>query len=315
MGELSKKIGEIGERLVLNFLSEIGWGNPDDGLTVKCLHPKRHAPRSGNDRTTHGIDLLYRHKSSLEANLAENIIVSVKYSAEPYPRTLNTKFKSFAVDLIQTIDCFSKSEAAGSIRSIYGRRVKKISNVGVLMWLHNSPNGSQSVIDEISRAQFSDDQKYDRFYVVDNRRATFIYSSIRRVKTLKKDRGCYFHYNSTVQNFPDQDITLFGHVMPVEYLCSPLIPFRIINPDGSTHSICISYDGEFSKAAAGMVLSYARDLCSDFTQNIDIIFNVFNEVSDRSDANEAIQALNEVNSQFKVSIYGLDDGFWSLIDG
>ena len=66
MGELSKKIGEHGEKVVFNFLKCIGWHNPSDGETIPCCDSGNHRRKKKTPRTTHGIDLFFSYKSNLE---------------------------------------------------------------------------------------------------------------------------------------------------------------------------------------------------------------------------------------------------------
>lgn len=81
MGELSKKIGEHGEMLVKNFLSMIGWNEIQDGVTIPCDREDKH------DAHTHGLDVFHSVRSQLQDFTLDNVIVSVKYSSKPYPKS------------------------------------------------------------------------------------------------------------------------------------------------------------------------------------------------------------------------------------
>lgn len=315
MGELSKKIGEKGEALVLAFLRTLGWSDPVDGLQIACLHSRKHALSGRSERNSHGVDLLYRHQNPLEDRYAENIVVSVKFSDDAYPSSPASKFKTHSVDLIQTLDCFSRSKSAQSLNEIFSSRIARTTSVGVLLWLNTSRDSDQSFIAKVAKCQFPDELKFDRFYVVDNRRASFIYDSIQKAESIFKGKTIAFHYNSIAQNHKDQNIKLFGRVMPTEYLCAPIIPFRVIDPTTNTHTLCLSYDGEFEKETFSMILSYARSICSDFTQNFTVIFNGFNEIQDRNESNEVIQSLNELSNNYEVKVFDLDRSFRSLLNG
>lgn len=57
MGELSKKIGEQGEKIARQFLEIIGWQDLSEGETLPCMEPKKHSRGNDSNRSTHGIDL------------------------------------------------------------------------------------------------------------------------------------------------------------------------------------------------------------------------------------------------------------------
>jgi hypothetical protein len=95
MGEKSKKIGEIGENIVGNFFSLLGWEGALSGQVLPCKKPSKHAregSKSGK-RESHGIDYLYCYRSPLEGSTAESAVVSVKHSGNPYENNPKTTFK------------------------------------------------------------------------------------------------------------------------------------------------------------------------------------------------------------------------------
>jgi len=110
MGEWSKKVGEYGEKIAGEFLHTIGWGSAQSGIPLACVKPDQHR-RGERDRTTHGIDYLISYQSPLIDGVGQNVVVSVKYSAEPYPDSLSRIFKQHFIDLAHTLECFKNSEA------------------------------------------------------------------------------------------------------------------------------------------------------------------------------------------------------------
>ena len=111
MGELSRKIGEKGEKLVCKFLSIIGWEDFQDDESISCHSPTNHKrPSAIKDRTTHGIDAFFSSRSQLQDFTLENIIMSVKYTNSAYPANPSTKFKEHLKDLAETVECFMKSD-------------------------------------------------------------------------------------------------------------------------------------------------------------------------------------------------------------
>ena len=54
MGEWSKKIGEIGEKIVFDLLNEIGWGDSQKNITINCMHGLRHGSEKSAKNTLWG---------------------------------------------------------------------------------------------------------------------------------------------------------------------------------------------------------------------------------------------------------------------
>jgi len=62
MGELSKKIGEQGEELVMRFFKQIGWTPLADGIDIECEFPEKHKRKAADaTRATHGVDLMFSY--------------------------------------------------------------------------------------------------------------------------------------------------------------------------------------------------------------------------------------------------------------
>ena len=54
MGEWSRRIGEVGEQVVGEFLDLIGWGNSQRNIELPCMKRQQHS-NGTNSRSTHGI--------------------------------------------------------------------------------------------------------------------------------------------------------------------------------------------------------------------------------------------------------------------
>lgn len=97
MGEYSKRIGDVGEDVVAEFLKLIGWTNPlrnDDIESIDKDFRKR----------TNGIDGYFHYINPMVSGTIENIIYSSKYSTDPYPTSqLVTQFKERYFELAKAI--------------------------------------------------------------------------------------------------------------------------------------------------------------------------------------------------------------------
>ena len=78
MGEYSKRVGEVGEYVVTEFLSLIGWKDPMRNNDIASVDPEFR-------KYTNGIDGYYHYLSPMISNTIENVLYSCKYGNDPYP--------------------------------------------------------------------------------------------------------------------------------------------------------------------------------------------------------------------------------------
>lgn len=315
MGELSKKIGEHGENVVLEFLKMIGWAAPGDGESLQCNKPEKHAKKANSSRSTHGIDLFFPHKSQLEDFTISNAIISVKYTSKPYPSPPNSKFKEHITDLSETIECFARSELRDqSNREYEGFGIRRSNDTGVLFWFSGSLDSEQDVVGKVSGVVLDKDLDFSSIQVVDNARAAFIYNSIMTARRIYKNSELNFHYSFSSSNYTDQNIEKFGKTLPLEYLTSPIIPMRLVDKKSNKQKFCISTIENFSEDAMKRLLNFASDISQDFSQEFIFIFTRYDELEDKPIVNKCIRSLGERASIFDVKVHCSNSDFRGLVN-
>lgn len=315
LGELSKSIGEDGEALVRNFLGMIGWQDALEAVSIKCLKPHKHG-KTDKDRTTHGIDLLYPQKKQLEEFAAEHAIISVKFTRAAYPKSPGTKFKQYITDLAHTVECYKNSERHKDIsRSAFSDYHVKSENFScILFWLSSEKGSDQDVISKLANSQIPPELKFFTIQVIDNRRAAFIYDSIKTTKDLFPNQQFSFNYGLFSENFSDRSIPAFGRSMPSEYLSSSVLPFRINDETGKNVAIVIACDEDFSKDNLLRLIGFARDITQGFASKLVFLFQDFNESANAGDVSDAILSSRDQISDAEVKVYSLRSDFRSLVN-
>lgn len=150
MGELSKKIGEAGEAMVLEFFRRIGWPAPVENTDIKCLSPAKHRER---ESATHGIDLIYSYICPVQPGFRRNILVSVKNSQDHETKTVRRKVVADFEDLADALVCFKPSPLRQ--RMVKGGGARHIEEVGILFKLNKDPDSSKSVLGANRNVEFS----------------------------------------------------------------------------------------------------------------------------------------------------------------
>lgn len=267
MGEKSKKIGEIGENIIDNFFSLLGWKGALPGQSLACKKSTKHASKGSKSekRVSHGIDYLYCYRSPLEGATAESAVVSVKHSENPYENNPKSTFKSHAEDLVQTLECYKHSELKKQQHELLGRTTKSRDS-GVLFWLSSNDNTYDDVVSKIANFRLDPNWSFESFHVVDNRRIQFIYETITYLRTSKDKERVYFYYPETSLSYVDKSISRFGKVCPLEFLTSPLIPLIVKAKSEHEQDIfCLSSIEEFDQDSLRRLIQAAKEYTQDMS--------------------------------------------------
>lgn len=315
MGELSKKIGEHGEKLVMGFIDKIGWSSPSDGESLQCNKSNKHQRKEDSPRQTHGIDLFYSYKSKLESFSIDNVLISVKYTSKPYPSPPNAKFKDHFKDISETVECFARSELRAQTNSEYENLgVRKSNDVGVLFWLSSDRDSEQDLVSRISGVILDKELEFGTIQVVDNARASFIYNSISTAERIFSGEDAYFHYAFSAANFTDQNIEKYGKVLPVEYLTSPILPMRLIDRETKKQRFYISSIENYNEDAMKRLLNFASDISQDFSNEFVFVFTRYDELEDGASVKKCIRTLGERASDVNVSVLSSVEDFRGLVN-
>jgi hypothetical protein len=173
MGEFSKRIGEIGEDNVIEFLALIGWHKPVQNFDIPSIDPEKHG------KNTHGIDAYFHYQSPMITRTLENVLISVKYSKDKYPNSPTEKFKEHYRDLGMAIESFKKSELRSTTinnRSDY----ENVFDRGIIFWLNNVDDDSQEILLKLFKIEAPKDYNHDGIFLVDNKKIEFIFKGISK---------------------------------------------------------------------------------------------------------------------------------------
>lgn len=272
MGEWSKSIGEHGEDIVFSFLKFIGWKAAIKGIDVNCIRPTAHQV-SSSERSTHGIDYVYTSQSPLEDGVLKHLCISSKFSTQAYPTSPANTFKSHFTDLAIAMECFKRSPQKKQLNTGYtGISAEVVS--GVLFWINDKDDKDHDVVTEVAGCRGLDDFQYGTIYVVDNRRASFLYEAISYIRNTFGSANVKFLYPSTGKNVDPSQRIATGDVLPAEYLTSGIIPFFIHEGDKKKLAVCC--DDDFSTEGLRRLIGYLGSVALDFPQQVLIAFPDYN---------------------------------------
>jgi hypothetical protein len=265
MAEASKKRGEFGEDIVDKLLELIGWRPNIKGVDIECLRPMDHAI-SARGRTTHGIDFVYSYDSTFFNNTKEFVLISSKYN-DSYPSNPVAKFKSHLKDLAFAMECFRRSNIKNKL-SEFG---KDNRYSGIIFWLDNGGE-YDDVVDRLTDFRIDDELEFDTIYLVDNRRADFLYHAITYAKTYFQDCEIEFVIPNTGLNSTVKTRTSSSKVLPVQYINSSILPLKIIQKDNGQEILVINVIDGFEEENLAQLISLAQKLTEGWSNKIYILF-------------------------------------------
>lgn len=299
MGEKSKTIGERGEEIVDAFLRMVGY-NPQKAVVLDCVHNKKHELKEDSPRTTHGIDYFLSYKCNLQKDTLETLIISSKFTDAGYKSNPKGEFKSFFTDLSHTIECFKKSPKRNETQSAYkGKGIAHANQTGVLFYLSNKPEDQYiDVIARINDSSLPADLVYDKVFVMDNNRVSFIFEAMDHAKKLSENIEFVYHDSGLVVNPADTLST--GTTLPVQYFNSPVLPLRL-EMDKAEVVLYIALNDNFNEGNLKRLIGLAQKL-NNLSNKTILAFPDYNKLSHEQTAKKILGTFTDSNFSSRASI-------------
>ena len=300
MGEFSKRIGEVGEDIVVDFLTLIGWHQPVRNFDIPSIDPEKHA------KNTHGIDAYFHYKSPMISKTLENILISVKYSKDKYPNAPVEKFKSYYRDLGMAIESFKKSEIRA--KNINSRSdIESTFDRGVIFWLNNIDDNSVDLLEKLSTIEAPKDYNHDGIFLIDNKKIEFFFNAIEFVKRKFPDKEVEFTYFSTGLN-NDNETPKNGSIMPVQYLGSNILPMRVQVGTDKNALILVSRE-KFEEEELIKLIGLAKNITANYQSNTIIAFPDYNRLQHEQLVNNAKLIVEESSFTKTLSVENFNPNF------
>lgn len=296
-GEKSKFSGEYGEKIATELLKLIGWNNALSGKDIPCVHNEVHKGEDGNPRQNHGVDFIVKYECPLVSRLESNVLVSVKHR-KSYPSSskgMTTEFKSYLKDIAEATECYPAHE-------LYLQRLKgtkKIDISNVILWFDSAVGEeNKGVISEVQNFRNSDNVNYKTIYLVDNKKANFLFSSIKHVQS--RDTNFFFYYPDTGFNMDTTERSHQGHILPVQYINSPIQLFKLVESTGDC--LIITIEDDFSIEYFERLLQLARLITEGWASKIVIAFPNYNNYTYEDEVRKSILKIRDTSFAKKVII-------------
>lgn len=264
-GEDSKSSGEFGEKIVLNLLKLIGWGNADRNPSIVCLN-EEHERKSEK----HGLDYVFSFESPLFNHRQEDVLISSKHNKESYPEYPTSIFKKYLYELAEAMDCFPGDPKYSESR--ISRTIKERKTSGVIFWISSKEDSERDLLNEIKSFRNTDKKvEYGPVYLVDNIRANFLFRAISYAKNLYGEYN--FFYPPTGYNNTDPYVKSdYGSKLPVQCINTNILPIRVeINKSGP--ALLLFVNEKFSENSLRRIMGFTQRLTHSWVKVIILYYD------------------------------------------
>lgn len=300
MGEFSKRIGDVGENIVFDFLALIGWHQPVRNFDIPSIDPEKH------EKSSHGIDGYFHYKSPVISRTLENVLISVKYSKDKYPNAPVEKFKSYYRDIGMAIESFKKSEIRS--KNINSRSdIETTFDRGVIFWLNNVDDDSSDLLEKLSKLEAPKDYNHDGIFLVDNRKIEFFFNAIEYVKRKFPGKEIQFTYFSTGLN-NDNETPKNGGIMPIQYLGSNILPMRVQESSDKNTLVLVSRE-KFEDEELVKLIGLAKNITANYQSNTVIAFPDYNRLQHEQLVDNAKLLVEEASFTNTLSVENYNPNF------
>lgn len=299
-GERSKSSGEYGEKIAAGLLDLIGWNSRRNGVDINCIMPNAHVGANGNPRQTHGVDYIVQYNDPLASLQTTNLLISVKHR-ESYPATPAqrvSKFKEFLKDIAEAAECFPS--AANEFPPISG--TTSIRNICVILWINEAAGAlNTSIVPDIATFRNTDKVAFDTVYLVDNRQAAFLHDSIKYAQN--SDASFCFYYPDTGSNMNTVQRIHQGKILPVEYVTSPILLFKLSSTEGN--KLLLTTSQQYSKERLSRILQLARLITENWASGITIAFRDYRDYDSKAEVEACLNELHDPAFKRQVQVVNL----------
>lgn len=303
MGELHKKIGEVGEKLVYAFFEQIGWAPMSPGIDLECRFPGKHERRQENG--THGIDLMFSYVCPMVPAFRRNVLISIKSSNSEQTKTDTRSIKEALTDVATALTCFEHSSQLATFVGQGGATAHE--NIGLLVKIDKDPEGEKSFLGELGPRTQIELEGTSAVCFVENARFDFVDKVMQHAEKRFKDHQLSFLIPSSPLNPSAESKKNSSPILPLQSLVAGPIALRVEEEEAETASgeLAIYSQDDFSIPGFKRLLSIAHNLSRSWVKAT-IVFPDYQDIRDGDLARTVLAAMADKRFAKKIRLESLD---------
>lgn len=171
---------------------------------------------------------------------------------------------------------------------------------GVIFWLSRTDNEfNKDIYKEITSFRNSENIKFESIYLVDNLRASFLYSVIKDLNS-RYPNDYHFLYQTTGNNINTINRKTNGIILPVEMVTSPIHIIKSCIEKQETLNIYLLKP--YNEDDFGRLISLSRDLTENWASRIQIFFEKYDKLQFENSVNNIKSKFADKNLTQKINV-------------
>ena len=304
MGELQKKIGEAGEKLVYSFFRQIGWEPMSPGIDLPCEFPTKHERRQKNG--SHGVDLMFSYICPMVPAFRRNVLISIKNSNKEETKTDPSRVKDDLADVASALTCFERSPQLQTFLNQGGATAHE--NIGLLVKIDKDPEGEKSFLGELGRRSQIELEGTSAVCFMENARFDFIDKVMQHVQLRFNGHEHSFFIPNSPLNMSAETKRNSSHILPLQNLIGGPVAIRLEKDQASDNSrgeLAIYSQDSFTVGRFKRLLSIAQTLSLSWV-NATIVFPDYQDIRDGDAARNILASMTDKNFAKKIKLESLD---------
>lgn len=304
-GEKSVLSGEAGQKITKRLLELCGW-RISEHIDYECSNGERHkSETSKGERGQHSIDGIQCYMSPLNHSIKNLVSISAKHHTDEYPTASKYKLNKTSKDLAQAIECAKASRHIAEHYIVEDQEGRNLEFDGLVTFFSSSPEEKhKSFFKDRGKELSIPTDDFDAMFFIDNKRATFLYSAIMEAKSYSNDKTFSFVYPDTGANQEHQNLNLAGGLLPLELMCSDVLPI-LVQKDDDYHILFFCND-LIEKKYLKRIVWLVHRLCGFATRSV-IYFPDYDPTLHESMVNNVKQSFQQSNYIGRISVSKWDD--------
>lgn len=279
----------INHRIVKKILELIGWNQFGENTSVEIFN--EHT----SEDDVHSINFIGDFENKLKEKTGDFVMVSSLHDFS-YPNTSKSEVTKYLKDVDVIFEDSKKKN------EIPLKRFESTNYHSLLFWLTTDNDDLlrdfiHPTKDNYKRTLLNDELTY---YLIDNKKANFLISSIITAKNYREDVSVKFLYPITEANQSPDRIGQRGLKLPVEYINSSVIP--IAKEDKAKISFLLFCSDSFSPESLKKLIWLTIRLTSGFGNEYLLYFPDYYEDQHQNEALKIIRSFDEELLDDKIKV-------------
>jgi hypothetical protein len=299
-GELSRRIGEEGEKLARSFIARLGWKIAADNIDITCANPLEH-DKPDNREGSHGVDFIVAYDCPLVHSMRRNILISMKNSHIEKTTKQESRVRDDLRDLDRAIACYKRSKLRSEING--DSQAYLVIDSGILIKINSDKDEAESFLkskDSNSRFDFGGNHE---LHFIENKRFDLVDLALKWLHDERREGETRCYYPSTTSNYAADVAEIQGNLIPLHHVIAGPLTFR--HTKSGIKEFIIFSPESFNRTTFERLVGLANGCSNGWASHITIVFRNLS-IDQKAESDEALRGVRSRELAESISAESLD---------